>query len=101
MEDFVFADDDFFFIPLGAPLGHDFLQLLAGLLLAVTEGGGFFEILRLDGRFFLSADFLDFNFEGFDVGWPRHVLDAGAGTGFVHHVDGFVREEASGQVAVG
>ena len=101
VEDFVFADDDLFFVTLGAPVGHDFFQLLAGLLLAVAKGGGFFEILRLDGRFFFSTDFLDGNFQSFNVGRPRHVLDTGAGTGFVHHVDGFIREETAGDVAVG
>ena len=39
-----------------APFGQDLLQLFLGLLFRVAQGGGFFEILRLDRRFLFARE---------------------------------------------
>ena len=51
--------------------------------------------------FLLGADGLDLLLDVLDVRRAGHGADAGAGAGFVHDVDGLVRQEAAGEVAVG
>ena len=55
----------------------------------------------LMARSFSRVDLLDLGFELLDLGRAGHGADAGAGAGFVHHVDGLVRQETVGDVAVG
>ena len=83
------------------PLLEHGVEFLLGLLFLVAHGGGRLELLFLDGGLLLDAGFLDVGLEFLDLGWPGHGLDAGTGSGLVHDVDGLVRQETAGDVAVG
>ena len=100
MHDVVFGDDDLALFALLAPFGEDALELLLRLLLVVAQGGGFFEVLRLDRRLLAAADLFDLLLDVLDVRRPGHRADARARAGFVHDVDGLVRQEAAGEIAV-
>ena len=76
------------------------LQFFLGLLFLVAHGGGAFEILVLDRAFLLGLDLLDLAFEFLDFRRTGHRADARARTGFVHHINGLVRQIAVGDVAV-
>jgi hypothetical protein len=65
----------------------------------VTQMRGFFEVLLLDGPFFLHADLFDLGLDVLQFRRTSHRTDAGLRAGFVHDVDGFVRQEAGGQIA--
>ena len=77
------------------------LLLKPELLLGVAELGGLLKMLLGDRLFLLRANLLDFLGQVLDVGWPAQRGDAGAGTGLIHHVDGLVGQETSGDVTVG
>src|SRR5208282_2640630 len=49
----------------------------------------------------LALDFLDLGFHRLDLGRTRHRADAGARTGFIHHVNRLVRQKPVGDVTVG
>ena len=83
------------------PFLKDGVEFLFGLLFLVAHGGGRLELLFLDGGLLLDAGFFNVGLEFFDLGRPGHGLDAGAGTRLVHDVDGLVRQETAGDVAVG
>ena len=100
VHDIVIGDDDFLFFALLAPFGEDGFEFFFGVFFVVAEAGGFFEVLRFDGGFFGGADVFDFFFDVFDVGGASHGTDAGAGPGFVHDVDGFIGQEATGEVTI-
>ena len=76
-------------------------SFLLRLLLGIAQGGGFFEILGLDRAFLLGADRFDLRLDQLDVRRAGHRADAGAGAGLVHDVDGLVRQEPPGEIAVG
>ena len=71
------------------------------MLFLVAHGGGAFEILVLDGPLLLGLDLLDVGFQTLDLRRAGHGADAGAGAGFVHQINGFVRQVTIGDVAVG
>jgi hypothetical protein len=82
------------------PRVGDLLLLGAELLLLIAEFRGFLEVLLGDGLFLRSTNGLDFLRETLDVGRADERSDARARTGFVHDVDGLVRQETPGDVAV-
>ena len=49
---------------------------------------------------FLRLDLLDLGFEILDFGRTGHRADAGAGTGFVHHINGLVRQKTIRDITV-
>lgn len=92
--------DDFLFV---APLCHHAGGLLAEVRLLFLDlveacGGGlvglFFE------GFFLHFELHDLAFEDVDLGGHGVEFDFHAGGGLVYQIDGLVREEAVGDVAV-
>ncbi|GIW70701.1 MAG: hypothetical protein KatS3mg102_0243 [Planctomycetota bacterium] len=89
------------FVAVGFPLREHGLEFFLGLLFLVAHGGGALEVLLPDGPLLAAPDFLDFRLEVFDIRGPGHGADAGARAGLVHDVNGLVRQEATGDVAVG
>ena len=72
-----------------------------GLLFLVPHGGGALKILVLDRAFLLGLDLLDVGLEPFDLRRAGHRANARARAGFVHHINGLVRQVAVGDVPVG
>ena len=101
MHDVILSDDHLALVAILPPCGERRLEILLGLLLGVAKGGGFLEILGLDGGLLLSADAVDPGLEILGGGRAGHRADAGAGSGLVHDVDRLVGQEAPGEVAVG
>ena len=93
--------DHFFLFALLAPLVQNGIELLFGLLLAITKRGSFLKILRFDCRFFFKANIFNFLLDLLNIRRTSHRVDARARTGFIHDVDCFVGKETSGDVAIG
>ena len=100
VHDVVFGDENFALFALFAPFGQDAFELFLGLLFVVAQRGGFLKVLGLDRRFLATANFFDLLFDLLDVRRAGHGANARAGAGFVHHVDGLVRQEPAGQIPV-
>ena len=101
MQDVVFVDFDALFFAGGAPFVQNGFELFLGLLFLVAHGGGAFEILVLDRAFFLALDLFDLGLEVLDFRRTGHGADARARTGFIHEIDGLVRQETTGDIAIG
>ena len=71
------------------------------LLLVVAQPGRPLEVLSVDGGFLLQTDRGHLLVELPQVRWCRHPADPQPGAGLVDQVDGLVRQEAVGDVAVG
>ena len=83
------------------PLLLELALLVREAPLLVAQVRGLLELLRLDGRLLLLADLVDLLLE-LAVGRRRgHGLDPHARRRLVDEVDGLVRQEAVGDVAVG
>ena len=55
MHNVILGDKDLLFLLVDPPLGKNRVEPILGLFLAVPQGGGFLEILSLDGSFFIDA----------------------------------------------
>ena len=93
--------EHFLLFPFFAPFGQNALEFFLGLLFLVAQRRGFFEILRFDRGFLFDANLFDFFFDFLHVRRPRHGVDPRARAGFVHHIDRFVRQETTGDIALG
>ena len=100
MQDVFLVHLDALFLAGGAPLLQDRFELFLGLLLLVAHGRGALEILVLDGPLLLGLDLLDLGLEPLDLRRAGHGADARARAGFVHDVNGLVRQEAVGDVTI-
>src|SRR4029077_19478697 len=101
MHHVVAGDEHFSFFPLLPPLRQDCVEFFLGLFFLVSQPRCFLEILRLDRSFLFPANDFDLFFDFFHVGRSRHRVDAGGCAGLVHHVNRFVRQKSSGDVALG
>ena len=77
------------------------VELLLRLLLAVAQGGGLLEVLRLDRASFRRGSSSISASMSFTSGGRVIAPMRAREPGFVHHVDGLVRQEAAGEIAVG
>jgi len=84
----------------GAPLLFPLTPLGAQLFLGVAQPGGLLEVLGVDRRFLLPAGGGDLLVELAEVRGCGHPADPDPGTGLVDEVDGLVRQEPVGDVAV-
>ena len=83
------------------PLVLELLLLVGEAALLVAQVGGLLELLGVDRGLLLAPRGLDLLLEIAVDGRLRHRLDAHPGGGLVDQVDGLVRQEAVGDVAVG
>ena len=65
------------------------------------SAAAFSKSCALIARFFFDADVFDLALDFFHVRRPRHRVDARARTGFVHHVNRFVRQKAARDITLG
>ena len=86
---------------LALPGRLQFFQLLAQHALFVAQLRGFLEILILDRFFLLAPDALDFLHGLADLLRQEGRLQADLAAGFVHQVDGLVRQEPVRDVLLG
>ena len=86
---------------IDAPFREDRIETVLGLFLAVAQRSRLLEILRFDRGLLVDADLLDLGLDVLHVRRPGHGRDAGARAGLVHDIDGLVRQEAPGEIAVG
>ena len=101
VEDFILVHlDPLLFLGL-APGFERGLELFLRLLFLIAEGGGAFEVLILDRAFLAILELFDGGLEILQVRRAGHGSDAGTGTGLIHHVNGLVRQEPAGDIAVG
>ena len=100
MFDVLFADIDDNFIPLFSPSIQVSLKFGSSIFFAVAQGGGFFEILGLDGRFFVGTNGFDLRLSGLEFGRTDAGGDTAAGSCLVHHIDSFVRQIATRDIAL-
>src|SRR5206468_3056989 len=75
--------------------------LLEELALVVAQARGLLEVLLVDGRLLLHPDLGDLLVDLADVRRRGHPADPHARAGLVDEVDGLVRQEPVGDVAVG
>ena len=101
MHHVVRGHEHFLFLPLLAPAGQDPVELFLRLLFLVPERRGFLEILRLDRAFLFEPDLFDLMLDLLHVRRTRHSINPGTRACLVHHVNRFVRQEASRDVAIG
>src|SRR5215475_5507780 len=83
------------------PLVLELLLLVGQAALLIAQVGGLLELLGVDRGLLLAPGRLDLLLEIAIDGRLRHRLDAHAGGCLVDQVDGLVRQEAVGDVAVG
>ena len=91
---------DFFFFTFLAPFSQNRVESFLGLFFLVAQTGGFLEILGLDCGLLFAANNFDIFLDFLHVGRTRHGVDAGAGAGFVHDIDCFVRQKSSRDIAL-
>ncbi len=101
MHHVLIVDEHAFLVAGGAPGFQDGFEFFLRLLLLVAHGGGAFEILLFDRLFLARLELLDLLLQMFHIGRAGHGFDARAGARFVHDVDGFVRQEPAGDIAIG
>ena len=83
------------------PRAQERFQFFLGLLFLVAHRRSAFKVLFFNRAFFARLDLLDFHLQLLHVRRPGHRADARARTGLIHHVNGFVRQEPTGDIAVG
>ena len=86
---------------LFTPFVENGIELFLRLLLLVTEGGSFFEILRLDRSFLFHPDLFYFLFDALHVWRPRHGVNTSTRAGLIHYIDRLVGEKSSRDIAIG
>ena len=91
----------FFLFALLTPFAQNCFELFLGLFFSVAKRGGLFEVLRFNRRLLFKANLFDFLLYLLDIGRPRHGVDARACAGFIHYIDRFIGEKASGNITVG
>src|SRR6266498_3925353 len=91
----------FFFFTLFTPFVENGIELFLRLLLLVTEGCSFFEILRLDRSFLFHPDLFYFLFDALHVWRPRHGVNTSTRAGLIHYIDRLVGEKSSRDIAIG
>ena len=96
-----FVDDAVGLLGFLTPFAFDLLFLLAKFVRLIAQAGGFFKILVGNRVFFFLVQTLDVFVDFFQIWWTAHRAQPDAGTGFVDHVDRFVRQASSGDVAAG
>ena len=76
-------------------------ERIALCFLLIAQLGGVLKVLRLDRLFLLGGDRGDLVLERLEVGRRGQCGQAHARARFVNHVDGLIRQEASGHIAHG
>jgi hypothetical protein len=95
----LFANIDDDFIPFFPPSIQVSFKFGGSLFFAVAEGGGFFKILGFDCRRFFGTDGFDLRRGGFELRRTHTGGDAATGSCLVHHIDSFVWEIATRDIA--
>ena len=100
LQDIVFIHPHPLLFAICLPGAQDRLQFFFGVLFLVPHRGGALKILLFDRPLLAGLDLFNLHLELLHVRRPGHGPDARAGTRLVHDVDGLVRQEATGDVAV-
>ncbi|MBA7695743.1 hypothetical protein ES703_104378 [subsurface metagenome] len=82
------------------PLVLQVFHLLNEVPFLVPQPGRLLEILPADNLFFLVADLLHFLFQINQLLGYHQVIDVDLRAGFIHYIDGLIRHELVGNIAV-
>ena len=98
---FIFINDSALFFTCFAPVFEHLLFLCPEFAFAVAERGGVFIFLFRNGGFLFAGKRIQLRINGGNIRRFGRIHDPGARTGFVHHVNGFVRQITSGNITFG
>ena len=100
VENVVFVNFDALFFAACAPRGQNSFLFFFGLLFLIAHGGSALEVLLFNCLFFARFDLFDVRFKIFDFRRASHRANTRARAGFVHQIDGLVRQIAIGNVTI-